>query len=101
MVWVRVSVMVPKAGSTHAQRQQAKDLADNIINNSPGVVSSQFFPISDPGGNWPTFGVSVVAWDDAHQTEANTAHAALEASHSKAAFKNAIEHVRSIQPYKR
>ena len=101
MVWIRISITMPKATATPAQRLAAHALADSIIAAQPAgaLVDSRFFPIADPAGRWQTFGVSVTVWST--QAAAAKAHADLNKSHGKKVFTDAIEHVRTIPIHQR
>lgn len=100
MAWIRVSITVPKVGSTPAQRAAARNLASNIIAALPGCLASHFSAVNDPGAppaKWQTFGVSTTVWDT--QAHAQAAHAALVASHGDPIFKAAIQRTRSLPPF--
>ena len=102
MVWIRMSVTVPKASSTPAERQAAHDLANGILAAQPAgaLLGSQFFTVADTSGTnqWQTFGVSVTIWDT--QQHSQQAHQDLVASHNDPVFTTAIAHSRTMPPFK-
>ena len=95
---VRVTVLVPKAEATADQRAAARKLQDDTLARLPVLLGTQFFRVEDDvlPRRWPTFGVSITIWDN--EGHANSANAALNATHNDLTFKAAIKDARPLEP---
>jgi len=99
MVWVRTAVLVPKTGSTQAQRQAAYQVAQNALANLPGRLHTQLDRVADSAvpARWQTLGIFTTIWDT--QAHASAGHLALVATRNDPVFKAAIAHVRTVAPF--